>query len=479
MSGSKILLANIGNRSLVFEDGTEIEVKKNSGFRTETEKMLKDGTWELLKVNILNVLLDQQKDSIHEIHLFLSDQVGADNAAREKDTLHAGEIIKKLLVRDNNYHADKIHLITYGKSVVKPSELIPFYRDEIENIQSKLTHETLMICDSGGTPQQKTSLRLTVEYYFDWKELEFWAIDEKTDAQGLVTGGHPRKIDTVEYRKIIDGLQVIEMVKKGHYVAAKLIYQKRPDPIPKMTKALEFAHLRSHLLLKDAEDVSKEKVFQVLPMNPQPFKTIMAFKDRKLPSKFDSNWQSVIRLGDFEYATEQFVWAEFCFAQKDYTNAVLYFHAFMEQLINGWCCKLLNCSQREIGRNIKNAANLNSDLKSRMLDFLGSSSTELDVFNGIPTKLAFLNARMPTKWQDWIQSLSECHSFFNNTKGLDKLRNDIAHDGKGVKELQEINEQVALFEQNKIHKWRQWLGITGANVYEQLNEELIKAIKAS
>ncbi len=144
---AKVLLANIGNRTLVarknngslelFEQHEFQSISKNH-FRENTrfiEEQIRAGKKELLEeleVNIIKAVFDVEGVPDF-VYLFTSEQVGELEARRKQDTIHAGYIIAELLRKE---YGDSISVesIPITGSVVKLNDLTSRFREVMKKL---------------------------------------------------------------------------------------------------------------------------------------------------------------------------------------------------------------------------------------------------------------------------------------------------------------------------------------------------------
>ena len=190
---AKVLIANIGNRTLIAKNGNQLSPfeQREAGaipkrnFKEDTLKMLEmltagdDSILEKLDINILPAVFQVEGIPEH-IYLFTSDQQGENEARRRQDTLYAGEIIAQLLKKKYQSNAQKIEVIPLnGVSAVSLNDLTYRFRQEIRKIVKSHTNDRIIVCDSGGTPQQKNALKIVVEYLMTDQEPIFYQVREE------------------------------------------------------------------------------------------------------------------------------------------------------------------------------------------------------------------------------------------------------------------------------------------------------------
>lgn len=353
----KILLANIGNRSLVIKREGETATfigNDSSSFRDTTESikqfMLTDNANSLqnvvlkneppftVELNILNTLLahrDRKKEEdftdITEIHIFVTDQSNDNDGIR--DTIHAGDIVKKLI--ETPTRAVNIHTIkgsyTNPCLTIKPvntEQLIPWYRKKFEELQKQYQNEKayFVLCDSGGTPQQKAAMKIVAEYFLPEEQYEFVNIIEKLDK---VTGNPSIGKSTLisqkghtEYKTIIAAQQIELLINQGQYYAAATIAGSTSLPI---LQALMLNHHRFNLLEFKKEGAQIPLPFVAHYFEPTPDTPLM--------------WKQYLTAVDYKKLRELLAITDFYYGIENWTEVVLNAQIFIETLINSMIMK--------------------------------------------------------------------------------------------------------------------------------------------
>lgn len=207
-----ILLTNIGNRSITLNKETYFDSNKDKSitFLDWTKNLLEnyDIHSQNLDINIFNPLVEGENRPA-KIMLFYSDQSKIETRTNQ-DTIHEAHIIQKILVDKYGYNPNDILLEAIEVKVVENGKLMDAYRRKFYQVK-KLKFDKIMICDAGGTPQQKMALKIVAEYLLEPNEYEIKYIEGNT----LVTD-----VSVNEYRSIIDTEQALKLIKVGEFVAA-------------------------------------------------------------------------------------------------------------------------------------------------------------------------------------------------------------------------------------------------------------------
>jgi hypothetical protein len=198
------------------------------------------------------------------------------------------------------------------------------------------------------------------------------------------------------------------------------------------------------------------------------FQSIINFF-RETPFGSYEQWNQYFNKNDFNKVCEilhaaNFYW--FATDVNDYSQGVLYYHIFMEQFLTAI-----------ISKHLSIANNFETEFKSKTNNQYANVGTYATYL------LTVSNFANDTKIVDLLSDFKNCHSRSNGSngsKGLNELRNQIAHQGKGIKNVSEVNAHVPYFE-NMIKRWREALGLSviDENIYLQTNKEIKEYLKLS
>ncbi|HOY12965.1 MAG TPA: hypothetical protein PLY70_07480 [Saprospiraceae bacterium] len=422
----EILLANLGNRNITFKGNTYLdfdkELKAEIGtFREWTNNLLKtfENNQKFLKLNILDTLLDKTIHSLDKIILFYSDQ--NDEEKNDQDTIHEAEIVKRLIIEKYNFNFLNISLVPVEGSVVDNENLLQFYRSEIKKLKKLNDENYFIICDAGGTAQQKQALKIIAEFLLRENEYEIQYIN--------FTG----KIDLVsqrEYRKIILTEQAINLIQHGYFSAAAQLLGIKIEEAENQQwngKLLCSVIHRFNSNVKIAKNL-------ISPNNTNPM--FINFKSGKSDSK--STYLEKIFGGKFVVLTDKLYKAIFLHNKLLYSESILAFAQFYEYYldlaINVVCDKNRFGKPRNPDLNDFQKNNLRDFFIANYSDYLERKPGYQPTLSSINTQVMILKvegtnsvktfAEMISPFVDWTD---DCHS--SNERIITKVRNRIAHEG--------------------------------------------------
>jgi hypothetical protein len=324
---SKILVANIGNRTLieVHHKGTGIGQKPyispdgkahEGNFIHLTQLILEKSWFETVKINIIDKIIDQNINDLTDIYLFVSDQRGDYTS---QDTLYAGKILKKLIISKYNFKETQISVIEIKANVIEADKLIPIYRKAILDIknQAAYVNKKFIFCDSGGTPQQKASMKIVVEYLFKGNNYEYKQVIQKTDYNETFNFENSivKPIASVEYAKIIADENIILLCQQGAYQGAKLLRLSVTSVHDNIYKVLNFIELRMNRLTYNA----KMLVSGLRPPFRRKFPTLDNY-DQNTPLGNYTPWQNDFHKEDFFQLCEILSIAQYYWSLSDWSN---------------------------------------------------------------------------------------------------------------------------------------------------------------
>lgn len=207
-----ILISNIGNRNITYKGVTYPSFSKDTkeilgSFRDWTQKLLKNLEEEKqhIKLNILDTLIDEKKGKINKIYLFYSDH--PEGERNDQDTLFEAEIMKILIEEQYQIPTE---LKKVKAVVVDNNTLLRFYRNALRSINKYNKQPYIIVCDAGGTAQQKSALKIILEFSLPANRYEVQ----------YVNFGKLKKIEPIEYRNIISTEQAASLIDDGQYYSA-------------------------------------------------------------------------------------------------------------------------------------------------------------------------------------------------------------------------------------------------------------------
>ena len=509
---AKILLANIGNRNLVEDLGNEqigslADMKKQpigylekNQFKTLTKGWLQDikkdnALLDLFRINILNAVLEKEK-GFDKIYLFASNQSSA-NSEKEtrQDTIYAAEIIQLILGKSENFSKVEVNIIKMAKNPSKVDEQILEFREKMTDILSSHSNDEIIICDSGGTPQQKSALKLVTEYVLNKTEkLKFYQVVDNSDDVPVLSQKDDAKPQSLyQYRQIIDAQQIELLIDKGEYCAASSIrassLKEKNEEFKddEMWKVLQFWYFRLEDRRKDAKKCVQEMMKEDIPATEElkeKYKLLDDFKKNKTVGKKQALFTPVLNGEDYKILCDIFSIADFHFyTTKDYTKSIHAFYVFIERFANILVDKYyISDFKSKIDNNDFNLRN----------DIHLPNHIRLSKKNP-PIRLAYLKRYHSSKmFINLVDSFIQINGTLQQTteenvkrgealkcQGIDQLRHKIMHDFEGT-DLIEIDTYSPNFEKH-ISMWRKELGmpLSVENVFVKANEEIKQALKTS
>src|SRR5665647_1908208 len=149
-----VILANIGNRNIKYlnQGYPNDEIPKNVFF--EKTKFLWEHEDELknIRLSILPEILEKFPDASLYFFSTLQDPVFV------QDTYYEGLLIEKIL--EQQYPSLAVKAIAMrGVRANSEEDLIQWYRNKVSSIRNDCGDAVYIMYDTGGTPQQKNSLK--------------------------------------------------------------------------------------------------------------------------------------------------------------------------------------------------------------------------------------------------------------------------------------------------------------------------------
>lgn len=467
----KALFTNIGNRNLLYKgDYIELYLKKNKidkSFKTFTQQLLENFDQEKhnLSLAILNTLFEKIQEEIDEVILFSSLQQNVERT--NQDTYYAGEILVKLL--NSDYPKLNFSNFYFKSPVFDYNKLITEYKRYLYSFIQENPEKPVAFCDAGGTSQQKFASKIMLEYLYNSDMLNVYYIS--LDKQGESS---LHKAEPYEYRKVIDKENVRIAIRTYAYDAAlKILAGNNLNMRDKKEyKLLEFASLRSKLLIDEAQNKAKElskmKKFQSLEF-------INNFANKK-PIGAHELFEKFLSQEDFFILCEYLALARLNMDKENYSAAVLNLVQFQEMycyfVIKELGYDLTSNSNREFQAELSRLEdNARKEFKS-----IANRYAEKNLPKGLPFYRDIarnIDDDINQKVLDIFYETSSERNAENNISGLNGLRNKYAHKGKTVKKEDLVNKPYY----EKLLKIYDLLGISEYNVYDEMNDSIIHILQ--
>jgi hypothetical protein len=431
----KILFTNIGNRHL-YKD------KKETGDYLYNEKQeFKKRTLEILEkwdqekghvhLNILSQYLDAQEEKPDIVVLFATNQ---DIEGKDKqDTLYAAQIIKRIL--EEQYHIPEVIIKEITVNPTNENELFPVYKKILNSLDRKYPDSQWIYLDAGGTPQQKLASKLLMPEIHPLTKVDYLENVEGLNKLDLIN----KELTALKEFFVLKNIK--SLIEKGHYSSA--IQLLRDEKIK--NKAFEWIKIGKYRMLNSYKEIpinagklqDHEKEVAEQYLKEKPVICMDELRDHMLDKR------------DFFIYGEFLARAKYFLELQNWNNFILNFQQSLEVLL---ASLLLNFA-KEDGIDLKGRTNNNKIEK-----FLKEYRNEEYV--SIPTQLK--NAIEISKEKDLnevteiLNKYGEINASYRlyymdkkNIKGLDSLRNDLVHKGKGIekKDIRGNRNIISNFEQ--------------------------------
>lgn len=471
------LLANIGNRNIryknkVYQNLPE-ENRLASSFRDWTKGILNnlDNEYLNLELNILSSLPGLRKNEFKEIYLFYSDH--PEDQKRDQDTIYEAAIIKEILVRSYGYAEEQVKLMKVGAVIVDNEGLLIYYRKVIRNLKRKLHEGKLLICDAGGTAQQKSSLKIICEFLLNSDKFEVIYINPN---------GSTRKVPQIEYRALLSYEQAITLIHQGEYTAAMSMLESNPFLREKsISKYLEKLFLYTNAKWQ-LDVIKSNKILGNMKVNDGRLKNSIK---GELPIENESVI-SFFEEKDLRYMIDALEKAKFYLNILKYSESVLSFAHFYERFLESIIKKIFpraefgDCGYQSDDQKTAFESYFREEFNPEIKNCELKNQCEFRVeMKGLPTqvivaknveekdikKIGFLLSKYMNYTSDWVKK----NVFINS------IRNKIAHEGLFISK-NDIQGKYSFYPEllNQIQEIFQFKYL---NTFEHLNHLLEKEIR--
>ncbi|MCS6904613.1 MAG: hypothetical protein NZ576_04415 [Bacteroidia bacterium] len=351
----KVLIANIGNRNILY-DRQPIKAE-NKGqdytgdtFYSITKLLYEAGQMEKIEPNILPTLLGQVYTEVESVLLIGSHQ----EPPQSQDTYYVALLLEKIFSKQ--YPEIKFSAIPIPV-VIDVNQLIIFYRNLLKPMQE--SKQPVIICDAGGTAQQKMAMKIAAEYVLKHRQFEVYNVKQEKNLQSTV-----EKVEPFEFRKILDLETALSLVKHGNFEGALTILQQIQFAEP-IIHYIEFLKHRFTLRYEQAKKIGEDNKEAI----KQYFEKLDKFLKRE-PAETYTEFRAALDSNQFFNLREILLVAHYFYHKKNYNDCLLQFHVFVENYTQFLLKKFHNIdterpSQREgVRKKIKNS------LKSRAQSYL-------------------------------------------------------------------------------------------------------------
>lgn len=426
----KILLSNVGNRNITYKGETYDYKKFKMTFKEWTFELLNNfqDEKEFIKLNIINDLIDEiQVDTSHVI-LFYSNQIK--ETKQDQDTLYEAQLMKYLI--EEKYPTIEVRLEEIQCKVTNNDELLKKYRAKLKALRKEFVHHQFVICDAGGTAQQKASLKIMSEFLLN--ENSF--IVKYVNPDGIL-----EDVKQIEYRKIIVSEQVKAFIDKGEYKAALNLWGIN-NPLDSQSvkgnfeRLLCFAYFRYNNYYEAISQITYKISF--LELNPD----IIEYKQKSTLITL-CEWSKILSSEVLFKVGEYLEILKFQWLKGRMSDAILSISKTFEYLINALIEQKYGYRLTDPTNYGKELNRLSKEAKVRFPNVALAFSDE-DIKQGLPFLIAVAEN---IEFEPAQQLLSFLKKYISNgvnwkfapndskTLAINTLRNKIAHNGKYVDEM--------------------------------------------
>jgi hypothetical protein len=457
---NKILVSNIGNRNITYK-GKTYNHTTDGTFKEWTQQLLDN--FEIEKSNIKIQIIDQFLESkdFNKVILFSSNQVK--EAKQDQDTLFEAEIMKKLI--DEQYGLET-QIIEIQSRVIDNDALILFYRQAIRQIKKTNPDSKIIVCDAGGTPQQKSSLKIILEFFLDEDQFEVYYANP--------SNGKIEPVPQIQYRRVIQAEQIRKLIEIGEYKSAtKLLGFDDALKCSLSTnlaiKMLGLGHVlfeRQWSNLMAFVNNSNHKQIQNSTLLSRIKNQSSLIQNDEFKELFDQ--KELFKLGEM-LAQIQFSWINGLYTSTIMQFAIFYENYLYEIIKHELKYDLVNDFDRENERLRKEAKIEFGNVANKF----GAN----DIIDGVPFKIlvaenikddvnqSFLNLLKPfiSDGKDF-----KVNGYTSNVLALNSIRNKIAHNGRIIQK-QNIDQELPYFK-DLIDKTFKLFNLPLENSYLKLNQ---------
>ncbi len=435
----KILLANVGNRNInycdkIYSVHSQNDFFSSKSFRDFTKILLEqyDLEKERISLNILPDLIDHLKQGIDQIILFYTDT--PEGERNNQDTVYAVQIVANKLIE--MYPAISVEIKAVKCKPTDTDALMKRYRMYLRAVANMPDLSFIYICESGGTPQQKTALRLVSEFVFNPDYFKPYTVEVGEDKNIIV-----REQSLIEYKNVIVEEQVSALAYMGEFNSALTLYKLRNTVSNNkpLINTLEFANALMNNNVKQAVSIAATNFLGKATVDPkikEQFLGLTCFTQN-----YDA-FSSLMSLNNYLSACVLLSIADWKYNTQQYGEASLFYSIFIENFLTS----VINYAAPEFEVDVygdKFQKFLHALNNGEIFNnFILPDSIDLSKLNGanVPFKIALAEAITNPICNTITEEIKTVNSFYlrNNgnsqTVGIDTLRNKYAHEGKLIKE---------------------------------------------
>ncbi len=449
----KIILANLGNRNITYKEKSFPDQKQTfpeMSFRSFTEWLLNNFETEKPFIGMA-ILPDLFEDiditNCQKLILFFSDIQGGDR--NDQDTIHEAKIIRRLT--NELYPHLEVDLKGVYCSVTDNDGLMQTYRRHLLEITKEHPDAFYIVCDAGGTAQQKAALKILIEFLFHQNQFTAYNVLQNSNRK-------IEEVKSIEYRKVINQEQIRSLIRKFNYVAAYEIYSQNSSDQDLLFNYLNVVKLLFANEIEAALTLAGKAHVRIN-------EDMRLVKSKETFSSSFNMWSDILRKDSYFRLCLLLDIAASYQKRFDKGFTILFHHIFIER----FCSEVANTQLQ--GKDIDEQSHW-SWIKSQIStgakfpNFIAPFSIENVGFASFPIKLALARSLTIPKVDEVVNLMPAQRQLTFST-----LRNKFAHQGKSISE-----ENITSFHPVFV-KWRQQFGLDPTHtLFDWFNNALIKMI---
>lgn len=461
----KIILASIGNRNLLYQGKTFYdiprELKGTHTFRSMTEEWLDNLSSEQqhIELNILNRLIDKFNGEIELIVLYTTNQIN--EKKQDQDTLYEGKIMKILIEQT---YSIPVVLKEIQCSAVDPNLLILYYRNQLHNYKKAYQEHDFIVCDAGGTPQQKAALKIMAEYLLGEKRHKVFYVTPPPDDQLY-------EAPQTEYRRVIDNEQVRSLVQAGQYRAALLLrgFDNPVDVLRSSGSPVDKLLLFGYARLNRTDDLIG-KIVQSFGNKIKQFPDLLAVSQKQIQFQ-TSRFVRLLGSKSHFVIVELLYKTRYLIHKKRYNEAILSWAVFYETYLLAYITQQLGYDLLDDYKNEKERLLIDWPI------FFPGKKAERDLDVPMQIDLALLNNDADNQTFLAELNLYIARGAVGLPRGLaiNTVRNKVAHSGLYVSDKM-ISSELKYFP-TLVEKTAKLMDLPAYDPYTELNKTIIDWIE--
>jgi hypothetical protein len=402
----KALIANIGNRNILYNGQTIRAENKGQDYTGDTFYSITKLLYELqnfqkITPNILPPLFEKFHAELDRALFIGSEQ----QPPQSQDTYYEALILKEIF--SQMYPAITFEVVCTSV-VVDMNPLIVFYRNLLKPFQE--SGQAVIICDAGGTAQQKMALKIAAEYTLKYRQFEVYNVKQDRALQSSL-----EKVEPIEFRKILDLETALSLVKRGNFEGALSILKNIQCELP-IIHFIEFVKFRFTLRYEEARKIGENNKQIIQGFFPK----IEKFLKREPAEIYTKEFKEVLDRNQFFNLREILLVAQYLYLKRELTDSFLQFHIFAENYLGYLLKKLYGIDVERSGDRERIREKIVSNLKNQAHSFF---QLQVLLCYESERKLNFANKGIVNELFSLIGGKNNLNNNFS------ELRNKIVHKG--------------------------------------------------